>query len=83
MINPYFLVTLAPGAVEYFKFFEKLFDFVKAHIKRQLYFVDRCLDVNFFTAPYCARARRVSFDDPIGLCQQQLFHLADLNSQTH
>ena len=44
-------------AVEYIKIFGKLLDFVKAHIKRQLYFVDRCHDSNFnffaqaFTAP--------------------------------
>ena len=35
------------GAVEYIKNFEKLFGFVKDHIKRKLYFVDRCHDSNF------------------------------------
>src|SRR6218665_1074284 len=35
-------------AVEYIKIFEKLFDFVKAHIKRQLYFAVRWHDSNFY-----------------------------------
>jgi len=34
-------------AVEYIKFFEKLFDFVKAHIQRQLQFAVRWHDSNF------------------------------------
>src|SRR6218665_212273 len=53
-------------AVEYIKIFEKLFDFVKGHIKRQLYFAVKWHDSNFyffaqaFTAPYytCSWGKR-------------------------
>src|SRR6218665_3535325 len=52
-----------------FKIFEKLFDFVKSHIKRQLYFVDRCHDsnFNFSTAPYCVVSQFATIATTVGL----------------
>src|SRR6218665_571659 len=58
MKNPYFQYFSPLVAVEHIKNFKNLFDFVKAHIKRQLYFAIRWHASNFYffaqalTAPY-------------------------------